>query len=464
MNLSQNVNLKQEQKLSPQMLQGLNLLQMPIFELRSHIIQEITNNPALEIPDSPVSTEDFPDNVDSNNDNDYYNDDDYFNEEEYLYKKSSSNDDSDKFKKMLENTSDNSDSLQEHLLKQLEFTNEDNSVKDAARLLIGNLNQEGFFIHNLSSLFENSKLSSEVIQKAVKLVQSFDPSGICCANERESLVIQARARGMIDSDLEIFKKLIYEYLEEIAKGDIKSISRITGITEDDLNTFISILKQLSLHPAANFSSNRPQYIVPEFSIYRKNDKLFITMNNKDIPKLAISPEFKNLTSKLPNKTESKEAKKDAEYINQKIKDAENLIYQIDRRNSSMVSLAKSLCGFQKDFFMKGKNFLKVLTMKDIANDISMHESTVSRLVKDKWIDTDWGLFPLEYFFPKGIDNSENKTILKKDIKETIQEIISENSKNSQKKLSDQKVSELLELKGIKCARRTVNKYRKELNI
>lgn len=464
MELGLTQSLKQEQTLSPQMLQSLALLPMPILELKEHIQKEIEANPALEIPgqefSEPTLQQSEPSNYDDNSDDadsSYYEDYEGYNAPTDSYYTADAEDASDRANQMLENTATNNKTLKEYLLEQLGEISLSAEVKNAATLLISNLDENGFFILTPQKLFEDTKFSTNTINQAITTVQSLDPSGVCVEDFRQSLILQAKNLGMVESDLVIFTKLVNNELEKINAGKLKEASNSLKISEEDLNSFISILKTLTPYPGQNYSGDSDSYIVPDFSIHNKDGVLTLEINKGDIPELELSPEFCAISKEL----KGPEAKTTSKWINEKIKEANLLIDQVNLRFKTLSNAALALMDLQKDFFLKGPRFLKTMKLKDIADIIGVHETTMSRLAQSKYVETDWGIFQLKYFFSQGVSSasSPSETVSRNVVKDIIKEIIQENNS-----LSDQKISDLLKGKGIDCARRTVNKYRKELNI
>ncbi|MCR5761351.1 MAG: RNA polymerase factor sigma-54 [Sphaerochaetaceae bacterium] len=448
MDLSLSQSLKQEQTLSAQMIQSLALLSLPIQDLRAHIQEEIEKNPALEIPEKEFDTK-----IDSaQKERDESMDDLGVSDYELP---STDYEASDRKQEMLENTSVPGESLQEHLLTQLGESKTTEKVREIAEMLIGNLDSNGFFILSLDKLFEEKNYSGEDIDKALKLVRSFDPYGICAEDFRESLVIQARCAEMSEEDLKIFRELVYNYLEKMNNGKEKEVAKALKISEEKLDQFYSILKTFTPYPGRNYSSEAETYVVPEFSIRKKDGRLVLTMNRDSMTNLEISKDF----AALADSVQGPEAKEASKYISSSINDAKVLIRQVEMRYQTIYKAAIALMEAQHDFFTDGPRYLKALSLKEIADKIGVHETTMSRLAQSKWVDTDWGLYQMKYFFSQGVSTSSGEAVSRNAVKDMIAQIIEENPK-----LSDQKISDLLKEKGVSCARRTVSKYRSELNI
>ncbi len=437
MNLGLNTSLKQEQSLSPQMLQSLALLNMPVMDLKTYIQNEIESNPALEIPEREFGEQQF-------EDNNYTLPDDRLDDLDSSSYEGIAGDKN----LILENTATESETLSRHLEKQLGVSDVSDLTEEIASLLISNLDSNGFFVMSLEALFENKDYSQEEIEKALELVQSFDPYGICVQDFRQSLILQAKCMGMAKSDLEIFSNLVNNYLEQMKNGKEKEVASSLHISTEDLSTFWSILKSLTPYPGRNFSSEIDNFITPEFSVFSKNGAIHLEINKENLPDLEISQEFASLS----------EDPQAASYVKEYIKKAKDLINQINLRYKTIYSTALVIMEKQKDFFVYGPKALKPMTLKDVANEVGVHETTMSRLAQSKYIETDWGTIPLKSLFTQGVQTSQDGDLSRTAVKEIIKEILSANPK-----LSDQKVSDALLEKGIKCARRTVNKYRTELS-
>ena len=448
-----NQSLRTEQTLSPQMLQSLALLPMPILELKAHIQSEIESNPALEIPDSEydmnisgsdgsATMDDRMDDADSS----YYEDMNYSDPEA-----------SDRKQMMIENSSAPGETLQEHLMVQLGEVPIPERIAETGEMLISNLNPNGFYILPLEELFDGSDFTQDEISEAVSVVQNFDPAGICVPDFRASLILQAKLSGMAEEDLTIFSDIVNLHLEKLKAGKFKETASALRISEEDLQTFWSILKGLTPYPGQNFSADGINAVEPDFSIRNNNGTLVLEINRGDIPKLEITPGYESLADDL----RGQEAKEAAAYIRDSVRQARNLINQVNLRFQTLFKAASAIMEYQSEFFLKGPRYLRTMTLKDIAEKIEVHETTMSRLAQSKWVDTDWGLFQLKYFFSQGVSTTsgDQESVSRNVVKDMIAEIISENGA-----LSDQKISDMLLSRGIKCARRTVGKYRAELNI
>lgn len=328
--------------------------------------------------------------------------------------------DPDKKQKFLENIAVD-ETLQEYLLKQLKAQKADENIINTAELLVQNLNKDGFNIVPPSEVVKGTP--PETLDKAIKLVQMLDPQGTCTDNWKESLLVQAKLRNDAPENIE---DIIENHLGELGK--------------DKYAVNIGFIKSLNPYPGRSFGGDKEQYVYPELKITKKNGRFVIYLRDDIIPTLKISPSFENLRSI------SKDEKK---FVKEKIKEANAFIDMLRTRDETILKLAGALIALQHDFFEKGPKYMVPLTHKDVSTQIGIHETTVSRLANGKYVQTDWGIYKISRFFPSpGESNIE-----------TIKEIIEE---NKDKRLSDQQISEMLEAKGIKMARRTISKYRRQI--
>ena len=466
--------LKTEQTLSPQMLQSLALLPMPILELKAHIQEEIERNPALEIPDSEFSSpmqslsgpeKSLDDRMDDADSSDYeamsfdsaYSSSDYQDSSYDSYSGGYDPEASDRKQQMIENSGVESETLKEHLLKQLGETVSGGREVSVGEMLIGNLDQNGFHILPLEQLFENTDFSSDEIEAGVRTVQSFDPAGICVPDFRASLILQASMSGLAGDDLKNFSIMVNQYLEKLKAGKFKDVATALRIPEEDVQTLYSILRSLTPYPGQNYSSDAVSHVVPDITIRKKDGTLVLDLNRTEIPELVIADGFESLADGL----KGPEAKEAASYIRESVRQAKTLINQVNLRFQTLYKAALAIMEYQQEFFLNGPRYLRTMTLRDIADRIGVHETTMSRLAQSKWVDTDWGLFQMKYFFTQGVQSTSDssESVSRNVVKDMIAEIVAENGS-----LSDQKISDILLSRGIKCARRTVGKYRGELNI
>ncbi len=443
---------EQRLKLSPQMYQSIQLMAMPIQELNARIQEELEKNPALEVisEKQTVSLED----TESRNAETY----EYFeNSSDPGFSTRSGNLDneaSDAKQKFIEGTLTRPESLSDNLLWQLRVQRLSEREREIGELLIQNLDENGFNVENPEMLVSADEHRS--LEHVLEIIRSFDPPGTCTSGYRESLLVQ------IDLDPEApeeLKPLISEHLELLEKGKIKEISKTMGISEDEVNELLTFLKRFNPFPGRAYSTTTVRYVIPDLLVKQVEGEFVIVLNDEEIPVLGVNSFFKKMMK------EKNESDKDVkQFVNSNISEAQWFIRSVNQRSRTLVKIANAIIDFQRNFFLKGPKFLAPLTLRDIAETVSVHETTVSRISNAKYIQTEWGIFPLKYFFSNSISGSgsQGSQFSKGGVKEIIKEII--DNYTGEKKLSDQKISDMLQKKGINIARRTVAKYRNELKI
>lgn len=443
---------KQQLKLSPQMYQSLELMALPIMDLREKIQSEIEKNPALELEAARDISFERVERVERSRGNGTF--DPFENSSDPGYIRKSHYIDPDSKHKFIEGALSRPESLQEHLSQQLHFINLTAIEMEIGELLISNLDDQGFYREDPASLIPFSK--HQVKDRMIEILREFDPPGICVENFVESLVLQVKLSGLAPAETEA---VIRNHLENLKKGKYSDIAKALDIPEQDVDDILRFIKTLNPYPGSNFSREATQYVIPDLLIQKIDSRLVMKLNDEQIPSLTLDPTFEGMaenTETIDKKTEK--------YIQRSIRDARWLMNSIEMRNSTLRRVGAALLKSQMDFFLKGPKYIRPLTLKDIAEEISVHETTVSRISNAKYIQTDWGIFPIKYFFSNAVTGTgdDGKNVSKTGVKEIVRELIENYS--GKKRLSDQKISNMLADRGIKIARRTVAKYRGELNI
>ena len=456
--LSMEQKLKQEQILSTQMIQKMSLLTLPIMDLQQHIKKEMEENPALEINEIDELGSSKLKKVETKEINGYGEQSvDDFDGSKYegLYSGSEA---SDRKNQALENTADLSQTLYSYLLDQLLVSNIDNQTYLTAEILLSSLDENGFFTEEPTKLISEDK--QHLIEPAIKLIQSFVPSGVGVKDYKESLALQAKQKGASDEEMVIINKMIYDYFKILRPNKSKELSKKIGISEDDFFVFYNFLKTLNPFPGAPFASGNNSFVVPELSITKNEEgNLELNMNKSNLPKIEISSSFLEIQNSLSSSTDTETSK----YISESLNRAKLLISQVNLRYTTLYNTGLALIQTQREYFLKGEKFLKPLTLREIAEIVGVHETTISRISKAKWIETDWGIIQMKHLFNQGVSSTNGKENISRNvIKLKISEILKANE--SKKALSDQKISDKLKEQGIKISRRTVTKYRNELNL
>jgi len=438
----------QKLRMNPQLLQSIQIMALPLQDLRLRIQEELEKNPALEVLEEPQSIS--ADESDESEDYERFED-----SSDPGFSKSGYDDEAgDAKRKFMEGALSRPESLQEHLLWQLNLQPIPENLRRICELLIRNLDKNGFHQENPENLVKEHE--RELLEEGKKLVQTFDPVGVCVADYKEALMVQAMTRPEAP---EYTAVIIQEHLELLERGKIKDIAKKLKIEEKAVEDCLAFIKTLTPFPGRLYSSENPVYVIPDLMVKLKEGQFVIILNDEEIPVLGVNPFFAD----LQESADKKPAKEVKQFVNSGLKDARWFINSIHQRNQTLLKVARAIVEFQRDFFVRGSKYIKPLTLKDIAAEIGVHEATVSRITSSKYMQTEWGIFELKYFFSNSISGagSSGSRFSKEGVKQTIKEII---EKEGGKGLSDQKIADLLAKRGISLARRTVTKYRKELDI
>jgi RNA polymerase sigma-54 factor len=345
-------------------------------------------------------------------------------------------------------------SLKDHLMVQLGLTVKSNKEKRIGEFIIESLDNKGYLgcsLQDISLLINEDFVE---VERVLRLIQTFDPIGIAARSLSECLMIQLKEKGIQDKNAYIIAE---NYLEEIATNKIQKIAKELHISVNRVQNICDIIKMLEPKPSRGFivDSDNIRYIVPDVTIEKINDEYIIIVNDSYLPTLTISNFYKNMINNLDDKEASK-------FLSDKLNSSMWLIKSIEQRRMTLYKVAKSILKFQRRFFDEGKSALKPLVLKDVADDIGVHESTVSRATNGKYVQTPRGLYELKYFFASSLSEADGSGVSSTSVKSTIQKLIDE--ENTQKPLSDQKIAEKLNDEGINISRRTVAKYRDEMRI
>ena len=469
--LFQSQELKQEQILAPQQIQSLEILLAPLLELQTKISQELESNPTLE-QESPgneelagdVLTETDSAQKNSTGDEMKERDDDGLFElmqfaqswHDFLPYGDLVNRNTPEDKEKRQHFFDSlatEKSLQEQLLEQLRMVDVTEKKRELAELIIGSIDDSGYLRSIPADLATVGEVDLKEIKDAMALVQSFDPPGVGAENLKESLLIQLKRRNNKNSML---TKLIRNHIDDIADNKLPLISKKMGISMDQLYKLLAMIRTLNPYPGSAFSPNQPIYILPEVTVEEKDGKFFITSNDDYLPKLRISQLYLKLLE------DPKIAPTTKEYIREKLNKSKALMKSITLRQSTITQIAEVILDSQYEFFTKGVEYLRPLTMQQVADKLGIHETTVSRAIANKYIKTPCGLFEFSFFFSTGYHSDEGEDISSRSIMEKIRDLIAR--EDTAKPLSDLKLANLLKEQGLTVARRTVAKYREEMGI
>ncbi len=473
------LNQSLQQKLSPQQIQFIKLLQVPTAELETRIEEELEINPALEegedqdkVEDSneeeTTAEEEFQETATKDDDvdiKDYLSDDDHSG-----YKMQGDGDDGEDREMPMPMTS----SLHELLMSQLDFLGLDERHYAIGKQLVGSIESDGYIRRDLEAIVNDLAFSQgidttfEEVESILKKIQSFDPPGIAARDLQECLLLQLeRMDNGHDIDVAVAKKIIAECFEEFTKKHYQKIQKKLDTEDEDfVRDAMDLIVKLNPKPGGggNTTMAKNQYIMPDFILNNINGKLELTLNSRNAPELRISRSYTDMF-KAYDKGDKKDKKlKEAvSFVKQKLDSAKWFIDAIKQRQQTLLRTMKAIVDFQFDFFLEGdETKLKPMILKDIAGMISMDISTVSRVASSKAIQTDFGIYPLKYFFSEGISTDSGEEVSSREVKQIIKDIIE--SEDKDKPFSDDKLEKILNDKGYNIARRTVAKYREQLNI
>lgn len=440
--------LKQEQKLAltQTMRQSISILQMPINDLIDYIDKEFEENPVLEgeLKESEFQKNNTIENykeminyLNSNNYNSGINN--YYNEDEV-----------DQFSFISEKKS-----LKDFLFNQLIEIKIKKDLKKIIRYMIEAVDNNGYLSESIEIISREINVDINLCEQALDILQGFEPLGIASRNLKECLLIQAKRKNILDEYLE---KIILDYIEYIAENKYNYISKKIGISEKRVQDYADIIKTLEPKPSRGYYCGEDvNFIIPDAYVVKIGNDYNVILNNGVVPTLRVSDIYVNFINKEKSSLEKK-------YVEEKIGNAINLIKNINQRNTTLVSVINAIINRQIDYFEKGLDFLKPMTLKDISEDLGFHESTISRAVKDKYIATQNGTIKLKSLFTQKVSNSyyeeEEKSVI--NIKNKIKDLI--NKEDKKKPISDQIICNILNEENFSISRRTVAKYREELGI
>ena len=458
MHQSQNFGL--HQVLAPQLQQSLFILQAPLLELHNLVQQEMETNPVLEELPSELIPEERNGAESSADDN--------FKEEfeklatldeewrDYMAQSGSYTGRSQEAKDKRQFFFDSiavQETLQQNLMTQLNQTVLNANDRKTAELIIGNIDDNGFLQSTPEEMALNSGIAKEDFEKMLALIQSFYPPGVGARDLRDCLLIQLQREGK-ESSLE--HKIISEHMEDLGKRRFPEIARRMNINVEEVQKCANNIAQLNPRPGQTFAAAPQNYVLPDVTVEKVDGDYQIILNNEQIPHLRISNIYKDIIAQGNNGSEVKD------YIRDKIRGGKFLIRSIHQRQQTISNIAQQIVSRQRDFFEHGSSHLKPMTMKEIADVVGVHETTVSRAVSGKYMATPQGVFEMKYFFTSGYQTATGESLSNTSVKQAILDLVKHESGSAP--LSDHEIVEILSERGIPIARRTVAKYRTELNI
>lgn len=450
------------QVLAPQLIQSLKMLQMPVLKLEQTLRQELSTNPLLEELDIVEEDDaETPDDSDAPPETDISEpeekqQDDQFDWEAYFEEGSEfvPRRIHEKPEDMPERTPVAEETLYDHLIEQLQLAKIPADELEIGEYIIGNINGDGLLPMSAEELAADLKVETAAVQKVLKLVQTFEPSGVGARDLRESLLIQMEQRGEADS---LGARIVAEHWHELDRKTHMQLAHALGVSVERVQEAMVEMRVLTPRPAQGRFTTGARAVVPDLVVERVDDELVVLHNDKYVPRLRINAAYKSLIKRGGNAPA--ETKK---YVREKLEQARWLLNALNQRRSTMIRVMEAIIGEQREFFDKGPAFLKPLIMEDIARIVDINVATVSRVANDKYVQTPQGVREIKYFFNCGVERTGGDAMTKTTVKQQIARII--DGENPAKPHSDQEIYRKLQEDGIKMARRTVTKYREELHI
>jgi RNA polymerase sigma-54 factor len=355
----------------------------------------------------------------------------------------------------IESTLTRRPTLSEHLEWQLQLSDLPVEEGVAACFIIGNLDDRGYLRSTVEELARQAGVVEEVVERALAKVQEMDPAGVAARDLRECLTLQLRA---LEIDDPVVGRIIDECLDTLIHRDFRRVAKRLGIAIEEVANAAALIGHLEPRPGRAFGGDDPIYIIPDIYIYKIGDDFHIVLNDDGLPRLRVNVLYRDVLSKK----DSSVSKDTREYVHDKVRSALWLIKSIHQRQRTIYKVMESIIKHQREFFERGINYLKPLNLRDVADDIEMHESTVSRVTTNKYVHTPRGIFELKYFFNSSINRVEGDAIASESVKERIRRLIT--NEDPRRPLSDQRIAEMLKVANIDIARRTVTKYRESMNL
>ena len=469
------LSLRQSQRvvMTPLLQQAIQLLQLSTLELQEVVNKELLENPLLEevTPDTPETPADAPVSADtppaptveqlstdppptSERQTDELPFD--FNaimsaagDEDHEERSLVSQEDRDDLP--FENIVRNQASLADHLEEQLRFASEDAAVRRIGTQVIGNLDEDGYLRAEIEEIAQRSGATAEEVAAVLQVVQGFDPAGVAARNVQECLLLQLRRDPLPDP---VSVEIVETHFDDLSRRRYSDIARAMKLALDRIMESVEEIMALEPKPGRRFGGNDSRYIVPDVFVYKIGDEYTIVLNEDGIPRLRVNSLYRSLLRSSGNDAR--------QYVEQKLRSALWLIKSVDQRQRTLRKVTQSIVKFQREFLDRGLAHLRPLSLRDVGEDIGMHESTISRVTTNKYVETPQGLFELKFFFHSGIASGDGEMVSSVSVKKMIQDILA--AEDPAKPQSDQEVAQALQKRGLTIARRTVAKYREELGI
>ncbi len=481
MKLGYDLTIEQTQKLvmTPELIQAIQILQFNSQELDTYAQDQLLGNPVLEREDEH-SSEETPEHYEeqdykeksSNRENDENSEEHDFAEAQAAdvgldwkecirnsnygdvgYRGSRAKNDEDRTG-VMDRHAVNNVTLPEHLMFQYQFAAMSKGCRRVGRYIIETLDENGYMTSSVEEIATATGVAESKVNEALEIIHGFEPAGVGARDIKECLLIQLKANNILTDTV---AEIIQNHLEDIAANRLSLVAKEEGITVLEAQEIADMIRGLEPKPGRQFASEaETKYIVPDVLVEKIDDEYVVTINENSTPHLTVSSYYRSLLHSAETDTQL------AEYLSERVNSANWLIKSIEQRKQTIFNVVTAVVKYQREFFDYGNKYMKVLTLKDIAEDVGIHESTVSRSINGKYLQCPRGVFEIKHFFSAGVSNERGEGISSNSIKEFIKELIDNEDVN--KPLSDQKIVEILEKKGFEISRRTVAKYRDEMEI
>jgi RNA polymerase sigma-54 factor len=465
------LSLRQSQRvvMTPLLQQAIQLLQLSTLELQEVVQKELLENPLLEevapetdnpeqaaaaTPDAPAPTPVEPAPVESSPTSERQTDDLPFDLTAVMFddhEERSLVAQEDREELPFENIVRSVSSLTDYLDEQMRFTIEDPLMRRIGNEIIGNLDEDGYLRAELSEIAERCQTTVDQVEKVLVLIQAFDPLGVAARSIQECLLIQLRSDPNPDP---VSVEIVEEHFDELSRRRYPDIARALKLPLDRVMESVEEIMGLEPKPGRRFGGTDSRYIVPDVVVHKMGGEYVVVLNEDGIPRLRVNSLYRSLLRSSGDDARA--------YVEQKLRSAVWLIKSVDQRQRTLRKVTQSIVKFQRDFLDKGLPCLRPLSLRDVGEDIGMHESTISRVTTNKYVETPQGLFELKFFFHSGIASGDGEMVSSVSVKKMIQDLLA--NEDPAKPLSDQEVAQILKGRGLTIARRTVAKYREELGI
>ena len=467
MEITQRLEIRLSQKLilTPSLQQAIKLLPMSTLELVDMLNQEVVENPLLE----EATTDEIqqadgnaqvekpePDSESANEKQETWDDVDYeYFFGDYLdegYRPRAPRE----IRELppIENTLSTSTSLSDHMMWQLSLVTDDELVRNIGAAIVGNLNDDGYLAASIDEIVAMGDWSESEVERVLKVVQAFDPIGVAARDLRECLLLQLRHLGLDDMPT---ATIVRDHIGFLQRHKLPELARCLMMSLDDVKEHVEIIRHLDPKPGLRYNPSQSQYVIPDVYVVKVEGQYVAMLNDEGLPQLRISSVYRRMLNK-----DSKNSDETRSYVKERFRSALGLIRAVDQRQKTIHKVATSIINFQREFLDSGIEQLRPLVLRDVADDIQMHESTVSRIVNNKYMHTPQGVVEMKYFFHSGIHSAFGESVSSVTIKQRIKKIVEH--EDPQKPLSDSRIVGMLREAGLILARRTIAKYREELKI